>query len=248
MGKPALKSHSTQKLLIFGEKVRENPRTILLSIPIFIFALIYYWITGYREGVAGSLGHMGIAFTNFYKHNWQQNFLLRIGYFLFGKSTEFATGEGKVSAILHCGQAAILLKDFELARRKSLEALREVKKENVKTGIEGYIYGHYLGKIELETENVGKARGHVERGLKILKEKSKRSRGSLYLQVWLSGTELTMAEYWLAKKDEEASRIWAERAKARADKYNLKVRKLDAKKLFTRIGKVATAFVYAFIG
>ncbi|MEK7188391.1 MAG: hypothetical protein AAB685_00885 [Patescibacteria group bacterium] len=238
-----LKSHDIRKILIFGESLRENPKTILFSIPIFIFGILFYFLIGDKEGVAGSLGHMGISFKNYHKHFLQKDFLLNIAYFLFEKSSLSASGEGKVSAILHAGQTVFVLEDFKTAISKYKEALTEISKEKVTTGIEGYIFSH-LATVEIKKKDFKKAEKYLDRALKVLALKIKEKPDSLYLHIWFSHLELTYGEYFLAIGKKREARVWTEKAKQRAEKYDLKVRKHDVSKLFKRLGENTNMFLF----
>lgn len=234
MGKK-VKSHEERRILLLGETVKENPRTILLSIPIFFFGLLFYSLIGDGAGVAVSLGHCGISFKNYHRHYWQKDFLLKIAYFLFDKSSQYATGEGKVSDFLHCGKTALALGDSSLALKKYGEALKEARRIRHQS-IAGNIYAH-MAAVELERKSLSRAKEYLVRAHKILDKSIKEKPNSLYIHIWLSGAELISGEYCLAKGDKEVARVWAKKAESRAMKYNLKVRKLDANKLLEKIGK-----------
>lgn len=64
-----VKSDEEKGILKLGESVREHPKGIIFSVPIFLLGFIYYSLTGDRKGVAGALGHCGIAFKNYYRHH-----------------------------------------------------------------------------------------------------------------------------------------------------------------------------------
>jgi len=244
MKRNKLKSHEKKKILLLGETFRENPNTILLSIPIFLFGVLYYSLVSDKQGLAGSYGHMGISFKNFYKHFWQRKFLLKVSYSLFKKSSDYAElGEGKVSSILHCGQVAVTLERYKLARKQFVKALLLAKELN-RSDHAAYILGH-MAKVEIETQDLGKAKEYLDRSLRILKRAVNKNPKSLYLQIWLSHSELMLGEYWLASGDRAKAKIWAEKARKRANKYNLKVRKLDVKKLVSKIGKATKVLVVA---
>ena len=116
---------------------------------------------------------------------------------------------------------------------KFKEALKEAKDINHKS-IQGNIYSH-IAIVELKRGELNKTRKYLDRAVDILEGAVKKKPDSLYLHVWFSGAELTMGEYWLAAGERMKALLWAKKAKRRADKYNLKVRKLDAEKLISKI-------------
>lgn len=234
MGKK-VKSHERRKILLLGETIRENPRTILLSIPIFFFGFIFYTLIGDKEGKAGSFGHCGITFKNYHRHYWQKDFLLKIAYFLFDKSSQYATGEGRVSDFLHCGKTALVLGNTPLALKKYNEALKEAKKIGHKS-MPGYIFSH-IAALKLESKDIDKAKEYLKKAHDILTRALKERPDSMYLHIWMSQVELMYGEYWLAAGDKRRALSWAKMAESRAMKYSLKVRKLDAKKLLEKIRK-----------
>ncbi|OGM26660.1 hypothetical protein A3D00_01000 [Candidatus Woesebacteria bacterium RIFCSPHIGHO2_02_FULL_38_9] len=237
-----LRSHEQKRILLLGEKLRENPNTILLSIPVFMFGVIFYSLSGNKEGIAGSLGHCGIAFKNYHKHFWQKDFLLKIGFWLFNKSADYATGEGKVSTVLHAGQISLSLDNLNLARKKYEEALMVCKNQKVDTGIDGYIFVH-LAVLDLKEKKLDKVKLNLDKALKILNIRLEENPKSLYLHIWMSLLELTMGEYYLTVGDKMLARAWAEKAQNRTEKYDLKVRKLDVKRLLSRIGRLGPFYL-----
>ena len=231
--KRKVKSHEKRRILLFGETIRENPRTILLSIPVFFFGFLFYSLIGDREGKAGSLGHCGITFKNYYRHHWKKKFLLEIAYFLINSSSKLATGEGKVSNFIHCGQIAFTLGKHPLAVSKFREALKEAEDINHKS-IQGNIYNH-MAIVELKKGKLNEARKYLDKAVDILEGAVKKKPDSLYLHVWFSGAELVMGEYFIKKGDKGSAKKWAIKAQKRVKKYNLKTRKQDVKNLLKRI-------------
>src|SRR3989344_3476159 len=173
-----LRSHEQKRILLLGEKLRENPNTILLSIPVFMFCVIFYSLSGNKEGIAGSLGHCGIAFKN----------------------------------------------------------------QKVDTGIDGYIFVH-LAVLDLKEKKLDKVKLNLDKALKILNIRLEENPKSLYLHIWMSLLELTMGEYYLTVGDKMLARAWAEKAQNRTEKYDLKVRKLDVKRLLSRIGRLGPFYL-----
>ena len=240
------KSQERRRILELGESLRENPGTILLSVPIFFFGYLFYSIIGDKEGVAGSLGHCGITFKNYYKHYWKQDFLLKIAYRLYDKSAQYATGEGKVSTIHHAGQVALELGDVELAEKRYKEALSEARRLKL-VNIEAYVIDH-MAQLEIERGNYELAKEYLDGAYNILSKAVKKEPKSMYLHIWLSSVEINTANYWLAVGDKNKARIWAKHAQKRADKYDLKMRKKDVKKIMDKLVSAGVALVLPVYG
>ena len=153
--------------------------------------------------------------------------------FLINSSSKLATGEGKVSNFIHCGQISLTLGKHPLAMRKFKEALKEAKDTNHKS-IQGNIYSH-MAIVELKRGKLNKTRKYLDKAVDILEGAVRKKPDSLYLHVWFSGAELTMGEYWLAAGDRKKALLWAKKARRRVNKYDLKVRKLDAENLISKI-------------
>jgi len=134
------------------------------------------------------------------------------------------------------------LGNYDLARTRLIEALNEASKAN-KTYLKGFILGH-LANVEIKLKKFRSAKSNLEKASRILTKAAKKEPKSLYIQIWLSGVELATGEYWFAKGDKKEAERWAEKAMIRANKYDLKVRKLDAKKLFKKLGVVTKVFVF----
>src|SRR3989344_9424212 len=83
------------KLLALGEKLRENPDTILLSIPVLGLGIILFSLTEDKENLAGAYGHLGLAFRLYHKHHWQSPVLLKIAYWLLSQSARINAGLGQ---------------------------------------------------------------------------------------------------------------------------------------------------------
>ena len=229
-----VKSHEERKILLKGESLRENPKTILLSIPVFGVGYIYYLLVGDKQGVAGALGHCGITFKNYYRHHWHKEFLLKISFTLFLKSTDYAKGEGRVSTLLHAAQSACDLGNLDEADELYNDALKEADAIE-HTAIKGNIYSH-MAANEMKRENFKKAKKYLDDSYNILLKAEKDKSKSMYIQVWISGTEMSYGWYHLTLGDKKCAKSWALKAKKRVNKYDLKTRKADVEKLFKKIG------------
>ena len=228
-----LQSHEQRNLLLWGESIRENPRTILLSIPIFLFGIFYYTLIKDDKGLAGSYGHLGIAFKNYHKHYWQQPFLLQIAYKLIDNASHKSQGEGLVSTILHCGQVAKDLQNYSLAEVKFKQALFQAHKLKQYVQL-GYILSH-LASVHVAQQRFDVAFRELNQSLKILQSGIKQKPTSLYYQIWLSHGELTMSEYYLAIRDYKQAKKYAQQALNRSQKHQLKFRQQEAHQLLNRI-------------
>lgn len=234
-------SKETSKILRLGESLRENPRTILLSIPVFSFGYAWHTLLGNKEKQAGSLGHMGIAFKNYHQHYWQNPALLKIAHSLFRKTAALANRESKPTVLLMCGKTALELGDEEAARKDLEEGIKEAKR--VKDDYQGaFVLGH-LGSLFLKQKKLEEAKTALDRALKTLEKAVEEKPDSLYYQVWISYVELALAEYYLVADDKKQARQWLSRAEKRIEKYDLGVRRLEAQKLRKQI-EVATVLVF----
>jgi tetratricopeptide (TPR) repeat protein len=220
------------KLLALGEKLRENPQTILLSLPIFGWGILWFKLAGDKDGLAGAFGHLGLAFKLYYKHHWQNKSFLKISYHLLSEAAKQGTGNGQPSVRMVMGSIALDLGnnlqakwDYELAIRMS----RKIKDFNQTA----FIMGH-LGRVKTILGDFVGAKKDLDRGLKILSKTIKRDK-SPRLQIWISNLELAMSEWYLACGDKKKAKLWAIAVSRRSHKYDLKTRKLDANNLLSKI-------------
>ncbi len=219
-------------LLSLGESLRENPRTILLSIPILGFAIVWLTLTGNREGEAGGYGHLGLTFKLLYKHHWKKEFLQTIAYTLFSKAAELSTGEGRPTILLKMAQISGERGDWKRARdeiEQALELARQVGDEAQYS----YLLAH-LGRIKIMLNDMPGAKEDLEESLKDLTEITNKE-STMRLQVWMSTPEMILSEWYLAAGDKKNAKLWAEKVIARSEKYDLKTRKLDGQNLLKRI-------------
>lgn len=231
-----LKSHETSKLLALGEKLRENPKTILLSVPIFLIGTVWFSLKKDEEKLAGSFGHLGITFKNCYKHHWQQKFLLILAAKSFAISAKHAPLKDKPAVLLKLGQTWIELEKIELGQRIYEEGIKIAEKIKDFPMV-GYILAHRgrlfasQKKPELAWQDLKKAEEYIRQGIKKRKD-------SLYYQIWLSGVELDISDYYLTLKETEKALEWVKKAGRRAEKFSLETRKLDAQKMLKKIRAV----------
>ena len=240
-----LKSKEPKRILHLGESLRENSKTILLSIPVFTFGLCYYSMISDKEGLAGAYGHMGIAFKNYHKHFWKKRFLLEIAYYLFRKAAELGGGKDRPTVLLKCGQTALELGDKKSAEKNYNEAIAEAKRLKDKYQ-KAYVSAHLADLIK--EKDFEKAEGMLTNSHEVLNQAIDKNPEALYFQIWISFVELALGQLYLSKADKNSARVWAEKAHARVEKYDLKVRKLDVKKLLSKIESTARVFILAFLG
>lgn len=210
------------KLLALGEKLRENPRTILLAILILGFGILWFEIMGDKYAQAGAFGHLGLTFKLYYKHHWQNKIFLRIAYRLLESAME---GEGVPTVRMVMGGISEELGDKTQARL-DYESGIEMALKNKDSPQAAFIESH-LGKLLLDKR-------HLDNAYKIL---SKFAQNKLEQRphIWLSNVELAYSEWYLAKLNKKMALYWANKTLTRANKYNLETRKLDVDNLFKKI-------------
>lgn len=236
-------THEPNKLLALGEKLRENPDTILLSIPVLSFGLILFSLTGDKEALAGAYGHLGLAFRLYHKHHWQNPVLLKIAYWLLSRSALINTGMGQPTVRMVMGGIASDLGNYDEAKKEYELGIKMAKdlKDNLQAA---FITGH-LGRLEIKTGDLPTAKKTLNSSLKVLSAAVKKD-SSPRLHIWLSNVEIGLSEWFLAAGDKTQAKIWADKVTARAEKYDLKTRKLDAAKLLEKITASAVV-VFPFI-
>ncbi len=227
-----LTSHEQRKLLLTGETIREKDWGLLLSMPVFLVGIIYYSLIRDREGLAGAYGHLGIAFKNYHKHHWQQTFLIKIAYFLFDKASINSTGEGQVSSILHCGQAAKDLKNLSLAESKFKQAL-SLAQQQQNQALAAYALS-YLGGVHTNQQRSSLALKELRQAVKTLTRESQHQSDSLYLHIWLTHAQLTLAEYYLATNNHSLAQKSARQVLNLSQKYHLQLRYQEAQRLLKK--------------
>lgn len=215
-----------------GEKFRENPKTIFLSLPIFGIGLAWFSLTGQSEYLSGSFGHLGLTFKLLYKHHIKNKLLLKIAYWLFGRAYSVGAGDSAPTVKMKLGEIA-----FELD--KKTEALNHlqyaVKLAKAENDLPQMAYAQVnLGRLQIQFHDLTSAQTNLTLALPILSEASRNSE-SHRLHIWACAAEIGMAEYHLALADKKAALVWANKAKRRAESYHLKTRFLDVKNLFRKL-------------
>lgn len=210
------------KLLALGERLRENPKTILLSIPVLGFGIVWFGLIGDKFAQAGASGHLGLGFRLYYKHHWQNKIFLRIAYKLLENAME---GEGSPTVRMVMGGISAELgdkvqaqQDYELGIKMSL-AIKDAPQA-------AFIESH-LGKLLLDKK-------HLDHAYKVL-NKFAQNKLEQRPHIWLSNVELGYSEWYLSKLNKNLALIWANKAKNRADKYQLETRKLDVENMIRKI-------------
>ncbi|KKU03009.1 MAG: hypothetical protein UX99_C0030G0005 [Candidatus Amesbacteria bacterium GW2011_GWB1_47_26] len=220
------------RLLSLGERVRENPHTILLSIPILGFAIIWLKLVRDREGQAAGYGHLGLTFKLLYKHHWKNKLLQTIAYDLFSKAVDLATGDGRPTIILKMAQISGEQGNWKKAKDEVARALLLAKQIGDDSQY-AYLLAH-LGRIKIMLDDMPGAKSDLENSLKNLTAITQKE-STMRLQVWMSTPEMILSEWYLAASDNKNAKLWAQKVIDRAEKYDLKTRKLDGQNLLKRI-------------
>lgn len=220
-------------LLKWGEVVRENPKTILLSIPIFKLSLLLYFLKRDRGGMAASFGHLGIVFKNYYKHSYQKRFFLRLALFCFKKSARLAVGPGRPTVLLKCAETAEQLGDPSDAEKYFDEAIREAKTYNDLEQLAYVQAGYSRFKITLGLKDEAKIL--IEESENVLRNMVRKFPDSLYLHIWFTQSLIVMGEYFLAVGDKKSALKFGVEALEHSQKYDLRFRIHDAQILLDKI-------------
>lgn len=241
------------KMLAAGESLRENPKTIWLSVPVLGGAIILAKLTGNKEAEAGGSGHLGLTFRLIYKHQWKQPLLLDVAYALFKNAARIGTGGGQPSVRMAMGGVALEKNDPETALEDYRQGYSLAKR--LKDANQAAFLQSHMGMAETRLGDLASAKRDVETAVKTLYSALKKNPNSLYLQVWTSNAEIGMSEWYLATGDKKKAKLWAEKVQKRAESFELKTRKLDAEKLLKRIAAAGIAlaviplrFVSPFLG
>lgn len=220
------------KLLALGEKLRENPDTILLSLPVLAWAIVWYGWTGNKPAQAGGFGHLGLAFKLYYKHHWQNQILLKIAYWLLTQALLCGDRDGQPTVKMVMGSISLDLGDKNQAKSDYEQAVNMAKNIGDQNQM-AFVLGH-LGRIKTQLGDFVGAKKDLDLGLKILTRALKKD-SAPRLHIWISNVELAMSEWYLAAGDKKRAKLWVQKVATRAEKYDLKTRKLDAKNLLSKI-------------
>ena len=220
------------KLLALGEKLRENPDTILLSVPVLGLGIILFSLTGDKEALAGSYGHLGLTFRLYHKHHWQNPVFLKIAYWLLSQSALINTDMGQPTVRMVLGGISSDLGNYDQARKDYQLGIQMAK--DLKDPWQGAFITSHLGRLETKTGNLVIAKKDLDDSLKILSAAVKKDSGPR-LHIWLSNVEIGLSEWFLATGDKTQAKLWANKVAARAEKHDLKTRKLDSIKLLEKI-------------
>ena len=226
------------KLLALGERLRENPDTILLSIPVLGLGIILFSLTEDKENLAGAYGHLGLAFRLYHKHHWQSPVLLKIAYWLLSQSARINAGLGQPTVRMVMGGISSDLGNYSQAQKDYELGIQMAK--GLKDSWQAAFIASHLGRLETKTGNLVGAKKNLDDSLKILSAAVKKD-SSPRLHIWLSNTEIGLSEWFLAAGDKIQAKTWADKVSARAEKYDLKTRKLDAANL---LAKISTPIVF----
>lgn len=228
-------------MLAFGERLRENPRTIWLSIPVLAAAILLARMIRNKEMEAGASGHLGLTFRLLYKHHWRQPRLLDIAYALFSSAARTGAGSGQPSVRMAMGGVAMEKGNYSQALENYKEGFQLAKK--MKDSNQAAFLRSHMGIAQIKLDQLPSAKKNLENAYRTLVKALKGNPKSLYLQVWASNAEIGMSEWFLAVGDKKRARIWAKKVAERADKYELKTRRLDAEKLLKRIVAAGIAVI-----
>jgi len=97
------------KLLVWGEKIRENLRALWLSVPFFVLGICLFSLTGDRDNLSRAWGHLGIVFKNAYRHKSPRRAYLKSALFSFKKALGNATAGDSVGIRMTIAQTLSLL-------------------------------------------------------------------------------------------------------------------------------------------
>jgi len=219
-------------LLAWGEIIRENPATIWFSIPILLFSAVWSWLSDNREQLAGSFGHLGIAFELINKYHWRHPLFLDLAYWSFRKARRTGVGDGQPTVSLKLGSIAEQRGDLAAAKAFIEEGIGMCRK--LKDVPQRAFLTAHLGRVKTKLGDFAGAKADLESSLKTLTKSIKRE-STFRLQVWASTAEMGLAEWYLAAGDKKQAKTWADKVAARAAKHDLKTRNLDAAKLLSEI-------------
>ena len=223
-------------LLKWGETLREKPNTILLCIPLFSLSLFIYLLKGDRGGMAASFGHVGVAFKNYYKHNYQKKFLLYLALYCFRKSAKLAVGPGRPTVLLKCAETAELLGYDSDAEMYFVQAASEAKTQNDLAQL-AYVQAGF-SRFKIVQGLKDEAKVLIEESEKVLRNMVKKFPDSLYLHVWFTQSLIIVGEYFLAVGDKSNALKYGIEALEHSQEYDLRFRIHDAQILLDKIKNV----------
>lgn len=231
-------------LLATGESLREDPRTILLSFPVLAFAVVLYYFSENRPALASALGHLALSFRLFYKHHLRLKILLLIAYQLLSESAGIGAGDGQPTVRMVMGTIATEFGNLDQGESDFITGIKMASDINDKNQT-AFIESH-LGRLLVQKGELQKAKKHLDNAYKVLSLFVKNA-SDQRPHIWISNTELGLSEYYLAVRDKEKAKHWADQAKSRADKYKLETRKLDVKKLMSQITQALPALLLSWL-
>jgi len=221
-----------KKFLSLGEQLRENPKTIWLSIPVLILGIMWYGIKGDKEGQTGGYGHLGLTFRLLHKHQGQSKLFLRISYWLFSQANHIGVGSGLPTVRLKMAQVVAQLGDLKQAKM-DIESAIKLCQQTKDISQAAYITAH-LGRIKIKLGDLAGAKRDLESSFRDL-EKILKKRSTMHHQIWMSTAEMGLSEWYFASGDKKQALLWAQKAAARAQKQDLKTRMLDISNLIHEI-------------
>ncbi|KKU28582.1 MAG: hypothetical protein UX80_C0004G0012 [Candidatus Amesbacteria bacterium GW2011_GWA2_47_11b] len=228
------------KLLSLGEKLRENPKTIWLSVPAFLFSALWSTLVGNREELAGSFGHLGISWELIRKHHWKSGVFLDLALWSYQQAVKIGVGDGQPSVRLKIGSMYAEKGDLPRAKKYIEEGLALCR--NIKDVPQGAFLLAHLGRIKTKLGDFAGAKKDLDKSLSIM-EKILKKDSSLRLHIWASTAEMGLAEWYLAAGDKKRAKLWAQKVATRATIHDLKTRALDAKDLLAKISAATTMFM-----
>lgn len=228
-------THEPNKWLALGERLRENPRTILLSIPVLGAGVLWFGLVEDKNAQAGAFGHLGLTFRLYYKHHWQNKFFLRLAYYLLSQAAELGTGDGQPTVRMVMGGIAADLGNLGQAKNNYDKGVTLAKRIN--DPIQAAFVESHLGRLEIQNHHLPAAQKHLDHAYKVLSQFAT-NKTDARPHIWLSNAEIGYGEWYLAAGDKKRAKLWTDKVAARANKYNLKTRRLDAQKLLQKISAV----------
>lgn len=239
-----LKTHETSKFLSFGEKLRENPKTILLSIPVFLFSAPVFLVSGDKEKLSGSFGHLGLTFKLYYDHRLKLKLFLNLAGLCFKISTKFAPLKQKPAVLLQLGLVLTEMEKFKKAEavfNRAAEIAQRVKD----FPLLGFVFSK-RGKFYLKQKKMDLAWADFQKALDLIEAGIKKRKSSFYYQIWLSGLEVDLSNFWIISGKKDEALKWAQKAEARAKEFDLKTRKTEIEKLIKSL-KIVPVFLLGAI-
>ncbi|MCG2685850.1 hypothetical protein L6258_00580 [Candidatus Parcubacteria bacterium] len=218
------------KLIVWGEKIRENLKTLWLSVPFFVLGICLFSLIGDRDNLSRAWGHLGIVFKNAYRHKSPRRAYLKSALFSFKKALKGAAIEDSVGVRMTIAQTLSLLDDHEAALRTIQEAVFQARQVSPAGALLGRVLVHQA-QIQIAAGELKAGHQSLKEGWKYLEEALEKEPQDFHLQVWYTGAQLDWANYYRAVDKIEKSREWAQHALEDSRRWNLSFREHDARRI-----------------